>query len=114
MSETAASHILASVTQKAKKLFNLLGKRQLESIGDAGDKATNDLQQYGLAYDTLFNAARDDFIAVNDTALRALLAEFKDHGLVLSTPSGTGVETLWIPLRRERLTAVLSSLDANS
>ncbi|KAG2003279.1 DNA replication origin binding protein [Coprinopsis cinerea AmutBmut pab1-1] len=111
MSETAASHILASVTQKAKKLFILLGKKQLESIEDAGDKATNDLQQHGMSYDALFNAARDDFIAVNDTALRALLGEFRDHSLVLSAPTASG-EVLWIPLRKERLHAVLNSLQA--
>ncbi|TFK22148.1 DNA replication origin binding protein [Coprinopsis marcescibilis] len=109
MSETAANHILASVTQKAKKLFELLARRQLESIAEAADKATNDLQQYGMAYDALFNAARDDFIAVNDTALRSLLGEFRDHNLVLSAPTTSG-EVLWIPLRKERLQAVVDSL----
>ncbi|KAH6900943.1 DNA replication origin binding protein [Coprinopsis sp. MPI-PUGE-AT-0042] len=111
MSETAASHILASVTQKAKKLFSLLGKKQLESIEDAGESASNDLQQHGMSYDALFNAARDDFIAVNDTALRSLLGEFRDHSLVLSAPTASG-ETLWIPLRKERLQPVLDSLQA--
>jgi len=112
MSETAAIHILASVTAKAKRLFALLGKKQLESIEDAGDQATNDLQQYGMAYDALFNAARDDFIAVNDTALRALLGEFRDHSLIVSAPSATGAEILYIPLRKERLQSVIAGLDA--
>jgi origin recognition complex subunit 2 len=111
MSETAATHILASVTQKAKKLFVLLGKKQLESIEDAGESASNDLQQHGMSYDALFNAARDDFIAVNDTALRSLLGEFRDHSLVLSAPTASG-ETLWIPLRKERLQPVLDALQA--
>jgi origin recognition complex subunit 2 len=128
MSETAASHILASVTQKAKKLFILLGKRQLAAIEDAeGDQqqkqkvgggaagASQDLQQYGMAYDVLFNGARDDFIAANDGALRSLLAEFRDHGLVLSAPSATGgAEVLWIPLRKERLVSVIQSLETGT
>lgn len=109
MSETAAAHILASVTQKAKKLFYLLGSKQLEGIAEAGDGATNDMQQYGMTYDALVNAARADFIAVSDTALRSLLGEFRDHSLVLSAPDASG-ETLWIPLRKERLQAVLGSL----
>ncbi|KAJ2918960.1 hypothetical protein MD484_g1436, partial [Candolleomyces efflorescens] len=128
MSETAASHILASVTQKAKKLFIVLGKRQLAAIEDAeGDQqqkqkgganaaaASQDLQQYGMAYDVLFNAARDDFIAANDGALRSLLGEFRDHGLVLSAPSATGgAEVLWIPLRKERLISVIQKLEASA
>ncbi|RXW20177.1 hypothetical protein EST38_g5684 [Candolleomyces aberdarensis] len=115
MSETAASHILASVTQKAKKLFILLGKRQLAAIEDAGASASQDLQQYGMAYDALFNAARDDFIAANDTALRSLLGEFRDHRLVVSAPSSTGgAEVLWIPLRKERLVSVIDNLEAGA
>ena len=39
MNETAASDILASVTQKAQKLFALLGNKQLEG-GDGLDRAS--------------------------------------------------------------------------
>ncbi|TFK41692.1 origin recognition complex, subunit 2 [Crucibulum laeve] len=114
MSETAALHILASVTQKAKKLFALLGAKQLESIEDAGEGvAVNDLQQFGLGYDILFNAARDNFVATNDTALRSLLGEFRDHGLVLSAQgASSGGEILWIPLRKERLSSVIKSIQS--
>ena len=114
MTETAAQHILASVTQKAKRLFALLGARQLESMDEASDAAGANSQQFALAYDLLFNAARDNFIATNDTAMRSLLGEFRDHGLVLSAAPGTpgSGEILWIPLRKERLVKILSSLNA--
>ncbi|KAF8636047.1 hypothetical protein AX17_003842 [Amanita inopinata Kibby_2008] len=124
MSETAALHILASVTQRAKKLFGLMATKQLESIreheagvvdengvgGAVG--GTGELQRYGMGYGVLFNAARDNFIATNDTALGSLLGEFRDHGLVLSAQTGVGGggEVLWIPLRRERLSKVLQRL----
>ncbi|KAH9477715.1 Origin recognition complex subunit 2 [Psilocybe cubensis] len=112
MSETAASHILASVTQKAQKLFTLLGDRQLEAIDNSADSGSNDLQQFGMAYDTLFHAARDNFIATSDTALRALLGEFRDHSLVVSAQATTGGgEVLWIPMRKERLANVLRALN---
>lgn len=112
MTETAAQHILASVTQKAKRLFVLLGTRQLESMDEASDAAGVNAQQYALAYDMLFIAARDNFIATNDTAMRSLLGEFRDHGLVLSAAQGGpgGGEALWIPLRKERLVKILKSL----
>jgi origin recognition complex subunit 2 len=115
MTETAALHILASVTQKAQKLFVLMGKKQVESIEEAGDTASNDLQQFAIGYDILFTTARDNFIASNDTALRSLLGEFRDHNLVVAgqATSGGG-EVLWIPLRKERLANVLRSLQADS
>jgi len=118
MSETAAAHILASVTQKAQKLFILLGNCQLgaiEETGSAGAEdgaaATNDLQQFGMTYDVLFSTAREQFLATSDTALRALLGEFRDHNLIVSAAASLGGgEILWIPMRKERLANVLRSL----
>ena len=65
------------------------------------------LQAHAIPYDVLFAAARDKFIATNDTALRALLHEFRDHGLVVGAGSP---EALWIPMRKERLASVLKTL----
>ena len=124
MSETAAAHILASVTQKAQKLFTLLGNCQLGAIEETGTAGAedgvaaattttaNDLQQFGMAYDVLFSTAREQFLATNDTALRALLGEFRDHNLIVSAPASLGGgEILWIPMRKERLVNVLRSLN---
>jgi len=119
MTETAARHVLAAVTQRARKLFVLMGQRQLDALADAGgggsvvDPTTpTEAAEVAVPYDTLFNLARDHFVATNDTALRALLGEFRDHGLVVTV--GTGVmgsgEMLWIPLRKERLTKLLDGL----
>ncbi|KZP11301.1 origin recognition complex subunit 2 [Athelia psychrophila] len=112
MTETAATHILASVTQKAKKLFVLLGTKQVESMDEATDATGANAQQYALAYDLLFNLARDNFIATNDTAMRSLLGEFRDHGLVVSAAQGGpgSGELLWIPMRKERLSKILGAL----
>jgi origin recognition complex subunit 2 len=112
MDPTAASHILASVTQKAQKLFALLGSKQLEAAADGVDGVA---QQIGLAYDVLFSAARDNFIATSDTALRSLLIEFRDHNLIVSSQQGMGGgEVLWIPMRKERLASVLQTLQLPS
>jgi len=116
MTETAAVHVLAAVTQRARKLFVLMGRRQLEALADAGNVEPTNLADSGevaIAYDVLFNLARDNFIATNDTALRALLGEFRDHRLVVTIGTGamgTG-ETLWIPLRKERLKKLLDGLE---
>ena len=126
MTETAAKHVLAAVTQRARKLFVLMGRRQLEALVDAGGNSNSgggavvvdpttpaEASEVAIGYDMLFNLARDHFVATNDTALRALLGEFKDHGLVVTV--GTGAmgsgETLWIPLRKERLTKLLDGLE---
>jgi origin recognition complex subunit 2 len=112
MTETAAQHILASVTQKAKRLFVLIAKKQLAMMESGEDATADNLQRFALAYDTLFTGARDNFIATNDIALKSLLGEFRDHNLILSHGSGTG-EVLWIPLRKERLGKVIKSLQVN-
>ncbi|KAI6037959.1 origin recognition complex, subunit 2 [Pisolithus marmoratus] len=97
LSETAVAHVLAA----------------LENIEAAPAENATDLQQYGLTYDALFSAARAEFIATNDTTLRSLLGEFMDHGLILSVNQGGqgGGETLWIPLRKERIVKILQSVN---
>ena len=111
MTETAAVHILASVTQKAKKLFVLMGRRQLESAEEGGDLSLGDLKQYAIGSEMLLKIARDNFVVTNDTALRSLLCEFRDHGLVVAAQNSSGSgEALWIPLRTERLSSVLSTI----
>jgi origin recognition complex subunit 2 len=112
MTDTAALHILASVTQKAKKLFALMGAQQLGRMEGAAESA-DDARQNGIGYDVLFIAARDNFIATNDTSLRSLLSEFKDHGLVIGIQGGSGGESLWIPLRKERLASILGFLNTD-
>jgi origin recognition complex subunit 2 len=123
MTETAAKHVLAAVTQRARKLFVLMGRRQLEALADAGSNGGGAVtvdpttpaaaSEVAIGYDMLFNLARDHFVATNDTALRALLGEFKDHGLIVTVGTGTmgSGETLWIPLRKERLTKLLDGLE---
>lgn len=112
ISEAAANHILAAVTQKAKKLFSLMAEKQLEAANEAGDTLTTlaDLEQCAIPYDSLYNLARSEFLATSETALRALLGEFRDHNLVLASQGASG-EALWIPLRNDRLQSVLRSLE---
>jgi origin recognition complex subunit 2 len=122
LTETAAMHVLAAVTAKAKKLFSLLAAKQLENAESSDVSEVNsahspqDQQHFGLTYDALFTLARDAFIATNDTALRALLGEFRDHGLVVSAaqPGTSGGEVLWIPLRKERLSKLVGNLDVDA
>ena len=111
VSESAAQHILASVTQKAKKMFKLMATKQLAFMEEDGEgKTQDDFERYGISYDTLFTSTRDNFIATNDTAMRTLLGEFRDHNLIVGTGTG-GAEILWIPMRRERLNKVIKGLD---
>ncbi|KIP08975.1 hypothetical protein PHLGIDRAFT_126687 [Phlebiopsis gigantea 11061_1 CR5-6] len=109
LTEVAARHILVSVTQKAKKLFVLLGTKQLEAV-EGEDGNTYNPQKVAFDYSMLFNLARDNFVATNDTALRALMGEFKDHGLVVAITQATGGEAVWVPLRKDALTKVVHDL----
>ncbi|KDQ60140.1 hypothetical protein JAAARDRAFT_67768 [Jaapia argillacea MUCL 33604] len=126
ITESAAQHILASVTEKAKKLFALLARMQLAAIEElsaplpetnskapqaAAAYQQNDMSQFATSYSTLFTTSRDNFIATNDTAFKSLLGEFRDHGLVLFAGLGGGAgEVLWIPMRKERLVRIVDGL----
>ena len=102
LQELTKAH-LALVTDKAQKHFVLLARKQMELLEADGSSQGPPATSYAA----LFSAARGDFIATNDTALRALLHEFRDHGLVVGAGSP---EALWIPMRKERLASVLKTL----
>lgn len=112
MTETAALHILAAVTERANKLFTVMAERQIQLASSSPAKGgSEDMQAHAITYDMLYKVCRDEFIATNDSQLQAALGEFRDHGLVRSA-RGAGLtgELLWIPLRRERLGKVVESL----
>lgn len=113
IAEGAAKHVLASVTAKAKRLFALLCVKQRSAIDAvAAETGSNAHIQPGphvaTSYELLFAAARDEFIATNDTAMHALLGEFRDHGLVVSSTAADGGEALWIPLSTNTLERLAS------
>ncbi|KAJ7207173.1 origin recognition complex, subunit 2 [Mycena pura] len=110
LSDTAVRHVLAAVTDRAQKLFVLMGRRQLASI-DTDDPPVDALQPHAVPYEVLFPLAQREFISTGDTQLRAQLGEFRDHGLVVSAQAGVGGEVLWIPIRKERLVRILALLD---
>ncbi|KAG8816549.1 Origin recognition complex subunit 2, partial [Serendipita sp. 399] len=114
LTEPAMLHILASVTEKAKRLFQLLATRQLAAMDEVSSKqitGTAGLEKYGMQYDLLFNEARKNFIATSDIALRALLGEFIDHEMV---KSGGQPEVLWIPASREVVGRVLQNMQSQT
>lgn len=91
----AAFFVLASLTQKAKDVFSLLAERQIASCPTSMNK--KELQalficQTGLPapscalpYPTVFSLARDRFLANNVNQFEALLREFRDHDVILSS-----------------------------
>lgn len=119
INETAAKQVLASVTQKARRLFELLGRAQLAALEESGNvPSATGSSSLGMAYDILALRAREEFLAASDGALRALLTEFRDHGLVAQTSGATyeggsgkiAGDVLWIPLSRDVLARMLDGL----
>lgn len=121
INETAAKQVLASVTQKSKRLFELLGRAQLAAIDEKENDSAAGGSSFGMSYDILALRAREEFLAASEGALRALLTEFRDHGLVAQTSgaipgsheNGSGKvaeDTLWVPLSRDVLERLLDGL----
>ncbi|GAA5962130.1 hypothetical protein JCM3765_005535 [Sporobolomyces pararoseus] len=129
-------HVLASVTERAKRLFNLLGRQQV-AVGEMLDrtkernmnlKPNKDGESspvVAMSINSFKNMATDLLIATHPDQVSGLLSEFKDHGVVLSSNTapevvegindedeeeGSGGEWVWIPLEREGLEEVLEEL----
>ncbi|GAA5993272.1 hypothetical protein JCM5350_004094 [Sporobolomyces pararoseus] len=129
-------HVLASVTERAKRLFNLLGRQQV-AVGEMLDrtkernmnlkpnKEGESSPVVAMSINSFKNMATDLLIATHPDQVSGLLSEFKDHGVVLSSNTapeivegindedeeeGTGGEWIWIPLEREGLEEVLEEL----
>ncbi|KAN0063426.1 Origin recognition complex subunit 2 [Thecaphora frezii] len=86
--ESAALHILKSVTVKARALFSLLVKRC--DNGDSGDDAEKRWKQ-GLQEDELRDLAKRNFLASTQESLNALMVEFRDHGVVWQREGRVGL-----------------------
>jgi len=113
LTEVAVGHVLASVTEKAKELLRPLITHQLTAITEGGaglgagaddndGKAAPGMHRNGMQYELPFQVARQQFIATNDTAVRALLGEFMDHGVVVSVQAPDILISCGYPHRTRR------------
>ncbi|BGP21785.1 DNA replication origin binding protein [Rhodotorula toruloides] len=96
----SATHVLASVTDRAKRLFNLLGQEQVkmaESLpreveramrltggANAGREAEK-APVVAMTLASLKEKATDELIATHPDQVDGFLSEFKDHGVVRSS-----------------------------
>jgi origin recognition complex subunit 2 len=114
ISETAASHILASVTERGRKLFQFIALKQLSRHTESDDKDKSNATPQAMPYSATFSAARDAFLAYNDAQMKALLSEFTDHGLiVVETAADSGSEVLWVSMLPTSLQLILQTLKSN-
>ncbi|TIB79726.1 origin recognition complex subunit 2 [Wallemia mellicola] len=100
---SGAKHVLASVPDRARRLFIAIAKQQIEA--QTNTQQSDGTPQYASPRHVLVQMAKQDFIATSEDAFDAGLAEFRDHGLLSSSsiaPKGTegsGPEQyIWIPL----------------
>lgn len=133
---SAALAVLGALVPNARAVFCLLAEAQLaalDALRDATGAGGNSSRGNGLSYldscgvpfDHLFRAARERFVAPTEPALRAHLAEFRDHGLLVTRRGGgaggggggdqpgahqQGGDELAIPLAAEVLARVLDEV----
>lgn len=96
----AALHVLSSLTERAKSLFRLLACHQLscyQSLPSAEAKHVDEMiknykhqeekraPRVALVATKLFESARSSFVASAESQMEALLVEFRDHGIILSS-----------------------------
>ena len=127
---SAALAVLGALVPNARAVFCLLAEAQLAALdavreattsAGGGRAASSSIDAAGgVPFDHLFRAARERFVAPTEPALRAHLAEFRDHGLLLARRSAggggqaaqQGGDELAIPLQAEVLARVLDEVSA--
>ena len=129
----STTYVLASVTDRSRKLFQLLAQLQVKNT-DSLDSATarsilltpaQHLPSPCISTQLarLKSLARDQFLATSDDQVETLLGEFMDHGVVrkgLVGPEGHADEPgeegrgewVWIPLTRDELDEVCDGLSS--
>jgi origin recognition complex subunit 2 len=129
----AALAVLGALVPNARAVFCLLAEAQLAALdaareatgaggagGGRGGGAGGLDAAGGVPFDHLFRAARERFVAPSEPALRAHLAEFRDHGLLVARRSAggggsaaqQGGDELAVPLAAEVLARVLDEMSA--
>ena len=114
-----AQHVLASVPDRARRLFIAISKQQLSSQFEINSSSSSSsTPSYSCSRQLLIQMAKQEFIATSEDAFEASLAEFRDHGLIATsnTPppqseSNGPEQWLWIPLDLRSLKKVIESVD---
>lgn len=102
LTSTSATHVLRSVTTKARALFNLIANELLKQATASPDTPTS-WPQRSIPYTRLHNLASRNFLASSESALRALLVEFTSHGLVrVSRDEGVEGEVIGIRIASQQ------------
>ncbi|GAA5890274.1 hypothetical protein JCM8208_002759 [Rhodotorula glutinis] len=102
----SATHVLASVTDRARRLFNMLGQEQvrvaeglprelergmkLAGAGPSGAEAEK-APVVAMSLNSLKDKATDALIATHPDQVDGFLSEFKDHGVVRSSRAAPDV-----------------------
>ncbi|TIB28888.1 hypothetical protein E3P84_03919 [Wallemia ichthyophaga] len=122
---SGARHVIASVPDRARRLFVAIAQLQLErcSEGEKSDATAQNTSttltpSHASPRHALVSMAKQSFIATSEDAFEAALAEFRDHGLIQSSsspPSNTHVDGpeqyIWIPLDQRSLRRTLEDGD---
>ncbi|TIA87773.1 hypothetical protein E3P99_02971 [Wallemia hederae] len=107
---SGAKHVLASVPDRARRLFIAIAKLQIEAQAAATSTNEPGTPIYASSRHALVQMAKQEFIATSEDAFEASLAEFRDHGLISSSnapPKGVDAsgpeQYIWVPLDHRSL-----------
>ncbi|GAA5842435.1 hypothetical protein JCM9279_005382 [Rhodotorula babjevae] len=102
----SATHVLASVTDRARRLFNMLGQEQVRvaealpreleramklAVAGAGGAEAEKAPVVAMSLHSLKEKATDALIATHPDQVDGFLSEFKDHGVVRSSRAAPDV-----------------------
>lgn len=115
-----AKYVLASLTAKARSLFEMLASQQLETMNDQAAAAANGKSAksvppvgtaaQGIELRVFYKQCVEHFIVANEANFRTMLGEFVEHKMVNITKDATGAEIIYIPFTVDALEEAIEDL----
>lgn len=71
----------------------------------------DDLESPGVSFSLLYRMARERFIVNNETQLKSVLTEFRDHEIIKLRQGPDGGEVMYIPMEPAVLAKTLQEME---
>lgn len=108
--------LLNSLSERARKVFRELAKRQTGGAvlreGESKDDAEG--PQMRTTFNELFELSKEQFLASDPTSLQVILTELQTHQLLECRRGADAASQLWIPLHLSQLRDIVKAVESAS
>lgn len=107
--------LLNSLSERARKVFTELAKRQTGGavLREEEDGKDGDVAQTRTTFNQLFETCKEQFLASDQTSLNLILTELETHELLECRRGADAASQLWVPLQLAQLRTIVKAIDTS-